>query len=76
MDADDSFAFYKISFAWFAVLGALIIWIVGTIVSFLTGATDLRSIQPVLISPVAHFLLPKEVFSTPIPLQTTDKDNE
>lgn len=50
------FPLYRLSFHWINPIGVLSVLIVGTIVSFLTGPRDLKTIDPELISPVIHRL--------------------
>lgn len=56
---DDEFSVFNISFAWFSVIGAGTVFLVGTFVSHLTGGYDRLDIK--LISQVAHWLVPKEI---------------
>lgn len=53
-DESDVFPLYRLSFHWINPIGVISVLIVGTIVSFLTGARDLKQIDPELISPVIH----------------------
>ncbi|XP_037038899.1 sodium-coupled monocarboxylate transporter 2-like isoform X3 [Bradysia coprophila] len=62
-DESDVFPLYRLSFHWINPAGVLSVLIVGTIVSFLTGPRDLKTIDPELISPVIHRLLPTECFN-------------
>ncbi|CAD7080203.1 unnamed protein product [Hermetia illucens] len=66
-DHDESgvFPLYRLSFHWINPIGVFTVIIVGTIVSFLTGPTNLKKIDPDLISPVIHRFLPKECFPVP-----------
>ncbi|XP_055376440.1 sodium-coupled monocarboxylate transporter 1-like isoform X2 [Condylostylus longicornis] len=63
-DESNVFPLYRFSFDWISPIGIFTTVIVGTIVSFLTGPTDLKTIDPDLISPVIHRFLPKECFLT------------
>lgn len=57
---DDSFSMFKISFMWFAFIGAITVWLVGLPVSYFFGPKDVRNtLDPNLISPWAQCLLPK-----------------
>lgn len=53
-DESDVFPLYRLSFHWINPIGVVSVLIVGTIVSFLTGPRDLKTIDPQLISPVIH----------------------
>lgn len=44
-DADEPFFMYRISFMYYTLLGALTVMAVGTVVSFVCGAPDLRDID-------------------------------
>lgn len=44
--ADEPFFLYRISFMYYTLIGALAVMTVGTIVSFICGAPDLRDIDP------------------------------
>lgn len=56
---DDGFSVFNISFAWFPVIGAGTVFLVGTFVSHLTGGYD--RLDTKLISKVAQWLVPKEI---------------
>lgn len=58
---DEEFSVFDISFPWFSVIGAGIAFLVGTIVSHFTGGYDISKTGTKLISPVAHWLVPKEI---------------
>uniref|UniRef100_A0A1S4GX53 Sodium-coupled monocarboxylate transporter 1 n=1 Tax=Anopheles gambiae TaxID=7165 RepID=A0A1S4GX53_ANOGA len=62
-DESGVFPLYRLSYHWITPIGVTTVLVVGTIVSFLTGPRDLRHIDPELISPVIHRLLPVESFS-------------
>ncbi|XP_055716531.1 sodium-coupled monocarboxylate transporter 2 [Phlebotomus papatasi] len=65
---DDSFALHKISFVWYAVIGFLIVPLVGIPVSLLTGSNDIYKTGKRLISPVAHWILPEDMRTKDGPL--------
>lgn len=48
------FALYLLSYHWFSGLGALIVIVVGGIVTWLTGPKDPSYIDRKLLSPVIH----------------------
>lgn len=56
------FPLYRLSFHWINPIGILTVLVVGSIASFISGARDLKRIDPVLISPVLHRFLPRECF--------------
>ncbi|XP_070184134.1 sodium-coupled monocarboxylate transporter 1-like isoform X2 [Littorina saxatilis] len=49
---------YRMSYMWYTGLGMIIVWGVGLLVSFITGATDPSSLDPRLICPLVSKLLP------------------
>lgn len=61
-DESDVFPLYRLSFMWINPIGILSVLIVGSLVSYFTGPRDLRTIDPMLISPVIHRFLPRECF--------------
>ena len=52
---------FQIAFPWFSVIGASIVFVVGVVVSHFTGGYDISLTGTKLISPVAHWLVPKEI---------------
>lgn len=58
----EAFPLYRLSFLWINPIGIVTVLIVGTIVSFISGAQDLRKIDSKLISPIIHRFLPNECF--------------
>lgn len=42
---DEPFFMYRISFMYYTLLGALIVMVIGTTVSFICGAADIRNID-------------------------------
>lgn len=58
----EAFPLYRLSFLWINPIGIVTVLVVGTIVSYISGARDLRKIDPTLISPVIHRFLPDECF--------------
>ncbi|CAH1117769.1 unnamed protein product [Phaedon cochleariae] len=59
-DESDIFPLFRLSFMWITPIGVISVLLVGMIVSLLTGKTDMRSMDPELISPVAKWMLPAE----------------
>ncbi|CAH1284648.1 unnamed protein product [Diabrotica balteata] len=59
-DESGVFPLFRLSFLWITPVGVVSVLIVGIIVSFLTGASDLNTTDPDVISPVVHWLLPQE----------------
>ncbi|XP_052070164.1 sodium-coupled monocarboxylate transporter 1-like [Mytilus californianus] len=55
---DDYLIIYKMSYIWFTGLGLLVCVVFGLIVSFITGATDPKKINPGLICPIFDEILP------------------
>ncbi len=62
-DQSDVFPLYRLSFHWITPIGILTVFIVGSIVSYLTGPQNLDNVDPELISPVIHRFLPKDSFA-------------
>lgn len=61
-DQSEVFPLFRISFLWVGPIGMITVLIVGTIVSFLTGPTQVNKLDADLLSPVIHRFLPKECF--------------
>lgn len=59
-DESDVFPLFRLSFLWITPVGVSTVIIVGIITSFLTGKTDINTLDPDLISPVAQWLLPPQ----------------
>lgn len=49
---------YRMSYMWYTGLGMIIVWFVGLLVSFITGATKPESLKPGLICPLLDVLMP------------------
>ncbi|XP_052120880.1 sodium-coupled monocarboxylate transporter 1-like [Frankliniella occidentalis] len=56
---EDTFVLYRISYYYYTLLGALIVVVVGLVVSLFTGPQDLRTINRDLLSPAIYGFLPK-----------------
>lgn len=74
MEQDDSFAFYKISFQWYAVIGVITTWIPGMIISHLTGGQNFNGFNVQLLSPAVRHLVPMKYRHTE--LKTVKNVNE
>uniref|UniRef100_T1GVG3 Sodium-coupled monocarboxylate transporter 2 n=1 Tax=Megaselia scalaris TaxID=36166 RepID=T1GVG3_MEGSC len=61
-DESEVFPLYRLSYMWLTMIGFLVVMVVGTVTSLLTGPRKIKDIDPDLISPVLHRCLPKEVF--------------
>ncbi|GFS24380.1 sodium-coupled monocarboxylate transporter 2 [Elysia marginata] len=57
-DDDPIFDLYRMSYMYYTALGMIIVQGVGIVVSFITGPTDPRSLDPRLICPVFEELIP------------------
>lgn len=66
--AGDSFAFYKISFQWYSVIGVVATWIPAIIISHLTGGTDAKEFNVQLLSPVIRKWMPQKYQHTKLEL--------
>lgn len=64
IEADDGFAFYKISFQWYSTIGAIMFWIPAIIVSHATGGQDLSKFNMKLLSPFIRRMLPRKYHHT------------
>lgn len=71
-EIDDGFAFYKISFQWYMVIGAIMTWIPTMIVSYFTGGNDISGLDPKLFAPFIQKILPKKYHHTE--LKTIDRN--
>lgn len=59
-DESKVFPLFRLSYLWVTPIGFSTVMLVGIIVSFCTGITDLKSLDPELISPISQWLLPPE----------------
>ncbi|XP_051858942.1 sodium-coupled monocarboxylate transporter 2 [Drosophila albomicans] len=62
VDEEQVFPLYRLSYHWINPIGVATVIVVGAIVSLFTKPTELKSLDPDLISPVLHRCLPKECF--------------
>lgn len=62
-DQSGVFPLYRLSYHWINPIGIFTVLIVGSLVSYLTGARSLDKIDPELISPVIHPFLPHDCFT-------------
>jgi sodium-coupled monocarboxylate transporter 8/12 len=62
-DQSGVFPLYRLSYHWINPIGIFTVFIVGSIVSYLTGPRELDKIDPELISPVIHSFLPHDCFA-------------
>lgn len=59
-EIDDSFAFYKIAFQWYPLIGVIAMWVPAIIISFLTGGQDFTDFNIQLLSPCVQNLVPRK----------------
>ncbi|XP_025095163.1 sodium-coupled monocarboxylate transporter 1-like [Pomacea canaliculata] len=52
----DTFSIYDISYLWLGPIGFIVTFVIGTIVSFITGPTDPSSLDPKLVFPFTRRL--------------------
>jgi len=52
VNRDDVFVLLKISFWWYTLMGMIIVLVVGTLVSLITGRQDPSKLDPRLLSPI------------------------
>jgi solute carrier family 5 (sodium-coupled monocarboxylate transporter), member 8/12 len=64
----DGFSVGKIAFMWYPFIGFVITWVVGVLVSHLTGSVQLKDIQVSLIAPPAQWLLPMDLLKMQMPM--------
>lgn len=53
------FSVFRVSFVWYTLIGASIVFITGVLVSWITGHQEIGQLESKLLSPVVHFLLPR-----------------
>ncbi|EDW75843.2 uncharacterized protein Dwil_GK14981 [Drosophila willistoni] len=62
VDEEEVFPLYRLSYHWINPIGVSTAIIVGALVSLVTKPTNMKTLDPDLISPVIHRFLPKECF--------------
>ncbi|XP_033235662.1 sodium-coupled monocarboxylate transporter 2-like isoform X1 [Drosophila pseudoobscura] len=62
VDQEQVLPLYRLSFHWVNPIGVATAIVVGALVSLVTKPTDMKTLDPDLISPVIHRFLPKECF--------------
>lgn len=72
-DESEVFPLYRLSYHWINPIGIFTVVLVGSLVSYFTGPRNLEEIDPELISPVIHKLLPPSCF---INYGTKNKDHK
>lgn len=70
---DQPFVLFTISFMYYTLIGCLIVMVVGTLVSFICGASDLKEVDRNHFPPIVQrFLPPRKYVEVPLhPIQTT-----
>ncbi|XP_034172067.1 sodium-coupled monocarboxylate transporter 2 isoform X2 [Osmia lignaria lignaria] len=66
---DTPFALYTISFMYYTMVGFIVVMVVGTIVSFMTGVPDLKDIDRNHFPPIIQRFLPPKKY-TEVPLHS------
>ncbi|XP_077287850.1 sodium-coupled monocarboxylate transporter 1-like [Arctopsyche grandis] len=61
VNEEDVFFLYKLSYLLYIALGTSVAVVVGVVVSYITGPTDLLTLDPNLISPPIRRFLPKKI---------------
>ncbi|XP_055610558.1 sodium-coupled monocarboxylate transporter 2-like [Uranotaenia lowii] len=74
--SEDEFSIYKMSFVWYSTVGTFLVFLVGIPVSYFTGSQDLSKMQAKLISPVVHWLLPREIVKSELQLKLDEHQSE
>lgn len=59
-DESNIFPLFRITYLWITPIGVCVVLLIGITTSFLTGKTDLSTLDPDLISPACKWLLPEE----------------
>lgn len=54
---------FRISYIFYTCFGTVVQIVVGLVVSWITGFNDLKEVNPDLITPVMHWVLPKQPIS-------------
>ncbi|KAH8324244.1 hypothetical protein KR074_002227 [Drosophila pseudoananassae] len=62
VDEEQVFPLYRLSYHWINPIGVATVLVVGALVSLVTKPTNMKTLDPDLISPVIHRFLPKECF--------------
>jgi Na+/proline symporter len=62
-NSEEVFPLYRLSYHWINPIGLFTVFIVGTVVSFITGPNRINQVDPELISPVIHSFLPDDCFT-------------
>lgn len=62
-EEDEPFVLYTISFMYYTLVGFLIVMVVGTAVSFLTGAPNLKDVDRNHFPPIIQRLLPSKKYT-------------
>ncbi|XP_069691678.1 sodium-coupled monocarboxylate transporter 1-like [Periplaneta americana] len=60
LEIEEPFVLFRLSYLYLIVVGCFTVIVVGLPVSFLTGANDPSKMHPDLLSPVIHWMLPKD----------------
>lgn len=70
---DQPFVLFTVSFMYYTLIGFLIVMVVGTLVSFICGASDLKDVDRNHFPPIIQrFLPPRKYVEVPLhPIQTT-----
>ncbi|XP_037712398.1 sodium-coupled monocarboxylate transporter 2 isoform X2 [Drosophila subpulchrella] len=63
VDEEQVFPLYRLSYHWINPIGVATVIVVGALVSLVTKPTNIKTLDPDLISPVIHRFLPKECFT-------------
>ncbi|KAH8289960.1 hypothetical protein KR018_009676, partial [Drosophila ironensis] len=63
VNEEETFPLYRLSYHWVNPIGVVTVMVVGTLVSLLTKPTNLKTIDPDVISPVIHrYKIPRNSF--------------
>ncbi|XP_044736108.1 sodium-coupled monocarboxylate transporter 2-like isoform X2 [Chrysoperla carnea] len=63
INEDEVFVLFRMSYIFYTCFGTVVQIVVGLVVSWITGFNDLKEVNPDLISPVMHWVLPKQPVS-------------
>lgn len=57
---EEVFVLYRVSFLYYTMMGMIIVFVVGTVVSLLTEAPDREQMDPVLFTPLVRKYVTKK----------------
>lgn len=70
INSTDGFALHKISVHWYILIGFIVVWIPGVIISYLTGGKDFNDVNFQLLAPCVRRFIPKRYRHTKLKVIT------